>query len=344
MTTHTPAGRPAAGSTRPTPGTTMRAVVRDAYGPTETLRLAELPVPTVADDEVLVRVHAAGLDRGAWHLMTGRPYPLRLVFGLRAPRQPVLGSDLAGTVAAVGSSVTTIAVGDEVFGVGSGTFAEHAVAKASKLAPKPRDLTFEQAAVVPESATTALQALHDVGRVAAGQRVLVVGASGGVGSYAVQLAKAAGAEVTAVCSTAKIDFVRSLGADRVIDYTRDDFAHSGEQHDLVLDIGGSAPLTRLRRALAPRGTAVLVGGEGGGDWAGGLDRQLRALVVTPFVRQRLASCLCKVGTTDLLRLSVLLEAGSVVPQVDRVVGLEQVPDAMRRLERGEVRGKIAITT
>src|SRR6478672_1273255 len=227
----------------------MRAIVQETYGDADVLRLETVARPEITEHEVLVRVHAAGLDRGTWHLMTGRPYVMRLGVGLRGPRNPVPGIDVAGTVVAVGQEVTRFAVGDEVFGFGRGTFAEYAVVREDRLARKPATLTFEQAAVVPVSASTALQALTDVGRVERGQQVLVIGASGGVGSYAVQLAKALGAEVTGVCSAAKVDLVRSLGADHVVDYAHDDFADGSHRYDLVLDIGGNPTLARLRRAL-----------------------------------------------------------------------------------------------
>lgn len=321
----------------------MQAIVQDAYGSADVLRLARISPPEIADSEVLLRVHAAGLDRGTWHLLTGRPYLLRLGFGIRGPRNPVPGLDLAGTVVAVGSAVTRFSAGDEVFGFGRGSFAEYAVAREDKLARKPANATFEQAAVVPVSAVTALQALTDVGRVERGQKVLVIGASGGVGSYAVQLAKAFGAEVTGVCSTTKLDLVRSLGADHVIDYTQADFADGVHRYDLILDIAGNPALARLRRALAPAGTAVIVGGEAGGSWTGGIDRQLRALALSRLGRQRLTSFMCKQRSSDLERLTDLIQAGQVMPSIDRTYPLDQVPEAMRHLEAGKARGKLAIT-
>lgn len=326
-----------------TPQSTMRAIVQDRYGSADVFRHARIAPPEVGENEVLVRVRAAGLDRGTWHLMAGRPYLLRLGLGFRGPRNPVPGIDVAGTVIAVGSAVTRFSAGDEVFGIGRGTFAEYTVARENKLARKPASTTFEQAAVVPVSALTALQALTDVGRVERGQKVLVIGASGGVGSYAVQLAKAFGAEVTGVCSTAKLDLVRALGADHVIDYTRDDFAEDGQRYDLILDIAGNPSLSRLRRALTPTGTAVITGGEEGGSWTGGIDRQLRALVWSLFVRQRLTTFVCKERSSDLERLIELIEAGKVTPSIDRTYSLEQVPEAMRHLVAGRARGKVAIT-
>jgi len=321
----------------------MRAIVQDGYGTVDVLRLARIPRPEIADDEVLLRVRAAGLDRGTWHLMTGRPYLVRLAVGLRKPRNPVPGLDVAGTVEAVGSKVTRFAVGDEVFGIGKGSFAEYASAREGKLARKPRNLTFEQAAVVSVSASTALQALCDIGHVEPGQKVLVIGASGGVGSYAVQLAKAFGAEVTGVSGTAKLDYVRSLGADHLLDYTRDDFADGARRYDLILDVGGNPTLPRRRRALTRTGTAVIVGGEEGGAWTGGLDRQLRALVLSRFVRQRLTTFVAKERASDLERLTELIESGHVMPSLDRTYPLDQALEAMRQLEAGKARGKLAIT-
>src|ERR671939_712694 len=256
----------------------MKAMVRDAYGPPDVLELRDIDIPEISDDEVLVHAHAAGVGRDVWHVMTGLPYPIRLAgYGLRAPKNPVIGSDLAGVVEAVGNNVSTFQPGDEVFGIGKGSYAEYARATEDKLAPKPANLTFEQAAVLAIMGSTALQALRDQGKVRPGQEVLIIGASGGVGTYAVQIAKAFGAHVTGVCSTKKVEMVRSIGADHVIDYTREDFAQSERRYDLILDIGGNSSLARLRRALASQGTLIIVGGEGGGRWLGGTDRQLRAL-------------------------------------------------------------------
>ena len=276
---------------------TVRAILQDAYGTSDVWRVGNITVPDVADKEVLVKVEAAGLDRGTWHLMTGLPYLGRLVFGLRRPKNPVPGRDLAGTVVAVGAAVTRFGAGDAVFGIGSGSFAEYAVALEDKLARAPANLTSSQAAAVPISGTTALRALRDTGRLEQGRRVLIIGASGGVGTYAVQLAKALGAHVTGVCSTAKIDLVRSLGADRVIDYTRDDFADGAERYDLVIDIGGSSSLSRLRRAVNPEGTLVIVGGEGGGTLTG-MRRQLPLTVPATTAHRALPErALHRSGTT-----------------------------------------------
>ena len=321
---------------------TNQAVVQHRYGSADVLRIERIAQPEIAGDEVLLHVHAAGLDRGVWHLMTGLPYLGRLAFGVRRPRNPVPGLDVAGTVVAVGSAVTRFAVGDEVFGFAKGSFAEYAAAEESKLARKPASLSFAQAAVVPVSAGTALQAL-DIGRLQAGQKVLVIGASGGVGSYAVQLAKALGAEVTGVCSTAKLDLVRSLGADHVIDYTRDDFADGVHHYDLILDVAGRPPLSRLRRALTASGTAVIVGGEEGGSFSGGMNRQLRAVTLSPLIRQRLTMFVAKQRASDLERLTELIEAGKVTPSVERTYPLDRAPEAIRHLEAGKARGKVAIT-
>ncbi|MGZ8583358.1 MAG: NAD(P)-dependent alcohol dehydrogenase [Actinomycetota bacterium] len=322
----------------------MRAIVQDAYGSVDVLRLAEIDVPEIAANEVLVKVHAAGMDRGTWHSMTGQPYLMRIMgFGFRRPKNAVLGLDVAGTVVAIGADVTRFEAGDEVFGASRGSFAEYAAAREDKLAHTPAGLSFEQAAVVPISGGTAIQGLRDAGRIESGQKVLIIGASGGVGTYAVQLAKALGAEVSGVCSTAKLDLVRSIGADHVIDYTREDFADGERRYDLILDIGGNSRLSRLRRALAPKGTLVIVGGEEGGKWTGGFGRQIRALGLSVFVGQRLTMLASKEDHTHFEALRPFIEAGQVVPIIDRTYPLAEVPDAMRHLEAGEARGKIAIT-
>ena len=322
----------------------MRAIVRDAYGTADVLELRDIDKPQIGDDEVLVRVHAAGVDRGVWHIMTGLPYPIRLAgYGLRAPKNPVLGTDVAGVVEAVGGDVTRFRPGDAVFGIGKGTFAEYTCAPERKLAPKPANLTFEQAAVVAISGLTALQGLRDHGRLEAAQNVLIIGASGGVGTYAVQLAKAFGAQVTGVCSATKVDLVRSLGADHVIDYTREDFAEAERRYEVILDVGGNASLSRLRKALAPKGTLVITGGETGGRWLGGTDRQLRALVLSRFVDQKLTTFVSSENHEDLLALKELVESGSVAPAIDRSYALSEVPEAIRYLEQGHARGKVVIT-
>jgi NADPH:quinone reductase-like Zn-dependent oxidoreductase len=299
----------------------MRAVVQDTYGSPEVLEVREIDEPVPEDNQVLVGVRAAGVDPGVWHLMTGRPYLVRIMgYGLRKPKVGIRGQDVAGRVEAVGTNVTGFHPGAEVFGIGDGSFAEDACA------PKPANLTFEQAAAVPISGLTALQALRDRGKVQPGQTVLVIGAAGGVGSFAVQLAKAFGAQVTGVCGTTKLDLVRSIGADEVIDYTRQDFADGARHWDLIVDTAGRRSLSQLRRALAPRGTLVIVGGEGGGRWLGGFDRMiLRAPAMSAFSRQRLRSLVSKERSEDLLVLTELIEAGKVTPVIDRTYPLVRPP-------------------
>ena len=324
--------------------TTMRAITQSRYGtvPEDVMRLGQVARPGIGDNDVLIRVQAAGVDRGTWHLMAGQPYLMRLLgFGFRGPRNRVPGLDVAGTVVAVGPAVTRFAAGDEVFGVARGSFAEYAAAPEGTLARKPAALSFEQAAAVAVSGLTALQGLRDAGRIKPGQKVLVIGASGGVGSYAVQLASSFGAEVTGVCSTAKADLVRSIGADHVIDYTRADFADGQRHYDLILDIGGNSRLSRLRRALTPRGTLVIVGGEGG-KWTG-VGRQLRALALSVLIRQRLTTFVSRHRQADLDTLRLLTEGGQVIPVVDRTYPLAEAPQAIRHLHAGYARGKIVIT-
>ncbi|MFF3691433.1 NAD(P)-dependent alcohol dehydrogenase [Streptomyces sp. NPDC002187] len=321
----------------------MKAIVHDAYGPPAVLRLEEVEQPVPGSGEVLIRVHAASVDPGVWHLTAGRPYLIRAVgFGLRAPKTRVRGMDVAGRVEAVGPEVTRLRPGDEVYGTCNGSFAEYACAKENTLAHKPKNLSFAHAAAVPASACTALQALRDAGRLQAGQTVLVIGAAGGVGTFAVQLAKAFGAHVTGVCSTTGADLARSLGADEVIDYTREDPTDGTRRYDLVLDTAGNRPLSELRRALTPRGTLVIVGGEGGGRWLGGTDRQLRALLLSPFVAHRLRGLASSQHHSDLRLLTELIEAGSVTPVVDRTHRLADVPAAIRHLKEGHARGKTVI--
>lgn len=325
------------------PEALMTAVVQERYGAAEVLHLAQIPVPQAGEHEVLVQVRAAGLDRGTWHFMTGRPYLMRLVTGLRTPKQRVPGTDVAGTVVAVGTAVTGFAAGDEVYGFARGAMAQYAVAAEDRIARKPAHLSLEQAAVVPMSATTALQGLCEVGHLEAGQTVLITGASGGVGSYAVQLAKAYGAQVTAVAGTARLGHVRSLGADHVLDRTREDFADGTHHYDLILDIAGNPSLARLRRALTPTGTAVILGGEEGGRLIGGIDRQLRAMVLSRFTAQRLTSFTARGRAVDLERLTGLIQAGKITPSIDRTYPLEQAREAMDHLESGTVRGKVPLT-
>lgn len=322
---------------------TMWAIAQDAYGDADVLELRLVARPTPAGDEVLVRVRAAGVDRGVWHLMAGLPYVVRLAgFGVRRPKQPVLGSDLSGVVEAVGPDVTRFRPGDEVFGVGTGTFAEYALAPEGKLARKPADLPFDAAASVAISGMTALQALRDKARVQPGQRVLIIGASGGVGSFAVQIAKAFGAEVTGVASGTKVDLVRSLGADHVIDYTTSDIDEGGIRYDVILDIGGNRPLRQLRRALTADGTLVIVGGENGGRLVGGTDRQLRAMVRSLVSRQTLTSFIATETAEDVEALAELISGGAVTPAVAHTYPLAQASEALRDLESGRVRGKAVI--
>jgi len=319
----------------------MRAIVQDVYGSADQLRLAEVDKPVIAADEVLVQVHAAGVDRGTCHLMRGEPYLMRILgFGFRGPKNRVPGLDVAGTVAAAGGDVSRFKAGDEVFGISRGSFAEYAAAREDKLVRKPAGLSPEQAAVVAVSGLAALQGLR-AGRIAAGQKVLIIGASGGVGSYAVQLAKAFGATVTGVASTAKAGLVRSIGADQVIDYTREDFADGRQHYDLILDIGGNSRLSRLRRALTPGGTLVIAGGEGG-KWTG-VGRQIRALMLSLVVPQRLTMYISAHRQADLEALRQQVEAGHVTPVVGKTYPLPEVPEAIRHLESGRAQGKLAIT-
>jgi NADPH:quinone reductase-like Zn-dependent oxidoreductase len=325
---------------------TMKAIVQDTYGSADVLQLREIAQPQVGDDEVLVRVHAAGLHRGDWHVMTGLPYLIRVVvptLGLRKPKVPVRGMDVAGRVEAVGKGVTRFRPDDAVFGWCDGAFAEYASAPEDNLAATPANLTFEQAAAVPTSGFAALQALRDEAEVQAGQRVLVIGAGGGVGSFAVQLAKAFGAEVTGVCSTDQVDLVRSIGADEVVDYTRDDVTDGARHWDVILDTAGHRSLSQLRRALTPRGTLVIVGSEGRGRWLGGFDRNLRALALSRFVGQRLRMLSSKPRQEDLQVLRQLIEAGKLTPLIGRTFPLREVPQAIRCLEGGHTRGKLVVT-
>jgi len=324
----------------------MKAVVQDVYGPSGVRGLREIDRPAIGEDEVLVRVCAAGVDPGVWHLMTGEPYLVRAMgFGLRKPKVAVRGRDVAGVVEAAGAGVTRFGPGDQVYGTcESGSFAEYAAAPQKRLAAKPANLSFEQAAVVPISGVTALQGVRDCGRVQPGQQVMVIGAAGGVGSFAVQIAKALGARVTGVCSTSKARLVRSLGADDVIDYTHDEIDCNGGRYDVIIDTAGNRRLSLLRRAMTPHGTLVLVGGEhGGGRVLGGFDRQLRAPLVSMFVRQRLRGLVAKERAEDLEALTRLIESGAVTPVIDRTYALADAPDAIRYLAEGHAAGKVAVT-
>jgi NADPH:quinone reductase-like Zn-dependent oxidoreductase len=325
---------------------TMTAIVQDEYGaaPEDVLRLGVIDKPPIGEDEVLVRVHAASVDLGTWHVMAGLPYPIRLAgFGFRRPKYSNPGRSLAGTVEAVAAGVTGFKPGDAVFGICDGSFAEYARVRTDKLAPKPANLTFDQAAAVPISALTALQAVRDRGRVQAGQKVLITGASGGVGTFAVQIAKAFGAEVTGVCSTAKVDAVRAIGADHVLDYTRDDFADGTHHYDVIIDIAGNRRLSHLRRALTPRGTLVITGGETDGRWLGGSDRQIRAILLSPFIGQKLGTFIASENAGDLIALRELIESGEVTPAIDRTYPLSEVPEAIRYMLEGRARGKVVIS-
>ena len=322
----------------------MKAITQDTYGSADVLELRDIDDPVVGDKDVLVRVHAAGAGPDVWHLMTGQPYMARPAIGLRRPKVRVRGWDVAGTVQAVGAGVTEFRPGDEVMGVAEGgSFAEFATTRPDKLVRKPASLSFEQAAAVPISGVTALQALRDKAHVRPGQKVLIVGAAGGVGTFAVQIAKAFGAEVTGVSSTSKLDLVRSIGADDVIDYTRQDFTDGSRRWDVIVDTAGRRPLSRLRRALTSKGTLVIVGGDGGGRWTGGFFRgMLRAPVMSLFVGQRLDWLNSKMNVEDLQALNELIEAGKVTPVVGQSYSLSETPDAIRHLATGHAGGKLVI--
>jgi len=321
----------------------MKAIVRERYGSADVLELRAVEDPAVGENDVLLRVHAAGCGPDVWHIMSGRPYFARLVLGLPKPKVAVLGLDVAGRVEAVGAAIAGFQPGDEVMGTVDGSFAELAAAHLDKLVPKPARLSFVEAAAVPISGVTALQALRDVAKVQSGQKVLVIGAAGGVGTLAVQMAKAFGASVTGVCSTSKADLVRSIGADDVIDYTRQDFTDGTRRWDAIVDTAGRRSLSRLRRALFPKGTLVIVGGDGGGPWTGGFFRGvLRAPLVSPFVGRRLRGLNSKQRLEDLKAVAELVDAGVVTPVIDRTYPLSEVPDALRYLEQGHPRGKVVV--
>ncbi|MDC2952053.1 NAD(P)-dependent alcohol dehydrogenase [Streptomyces heilongjiangensis] len=324
---------------------TMAAVVQERYGtePEAVLRMARLARPALGPGQVRVRVRASSVDRGTWHLMAGLPYAVRPVSGLRAPKLPNPGRNLAGVVEAVAPDVTGFAPGDEVYGTAAAAFAEHAVARHDRIATKPAGLTFEEAAAVPVSALTALQAVRDRARVQRGQDVLITGASGGVGTFAVQIAHALGARITAVASTAKLDAVRALGADEVVDHTREDFLAGARRYDAVVDIAGNRTLRDLRRVLTPRGRLVITGGETAGRWLGGTDRQLRAQALSPFTGQHLGTFISSEHADGLRDLTALIEAGTLRPVVDRVYPLAEAAAAVRRLLDGGVTGKLALT-
>jgi len=316
----------------------MKAIAQHRYGSADVLGVEEVDRPEIADDEVLVRVHAASVNPADWHFMRASPFFMRLMSGLTKPKQAVRGVDVAGRVEAVGEGVSRFAPGDEVFGCCEGAFAEYASAKEEDLVPKPASVTHEQAASVPLAGCTALQGLRNQGRIASGQRVLIIGASGGVGTFAVQIAKSLGAEVTGVCSTRNVEMVRSLGADHVIDYTREDVTR-GKPYDLVFQLAGTASPSSLRRLLTPKGTLVLSSGEGR---LSGIDRILAMVVSLPFVSQRQVTWVSETTQEDLTLLAEWLEAGTITPVIDRTFELEGAPAAIRYVEQGHTQGKVVV--
>jgi NADPH:quinone reductase-like Zn-dependent oxidoreductase len=318
----------------------MQAIVQDNYGSHETLSLGDVAKPKIGADEVLVRVHAASIHVGDWILMTGSPFVMRLATGLRKPKNRVPGTDVAGTVESVGSDVTNLRPGDQVFGWGTGAFAEYIHGPATQFIKKPTNLSFEQASAVGVSASTALQLLRDDGKVKPGQKVLINGASGGVGTFAVQIAKALGAEVTGVTSTKNVEMVRSIGADHVIDYTRDDFTAGGQRYDLILDNVGNQSMARTRRALLPTGTLI---SNGGGHADGKLGRTVRAMLASMVVRQQATPTVKSTNHDDLVALKTLIEAGQVTPVIDRTYPLTETPAAIAHVAQGHARGTVVIT-
>ena len=322
----------------------MKAIIIDRYGAPEVFRLEEVDKPVAGDGQVLVRVRASSVNPADWHLLTGRPKLFRAAFGLLRPKHRILGADFAGQVEAVGANVTRFVPGDEVYGLTTaGAYAEYVAVAEAELAPRPVNLTFEQAAEVPLAGGTALQAIRDQGKVQPGQKVLINGASGGVGTFAVQIAKADGAEVTGVCSTANVEMVRSIGADHVIDYTRDDFASQPQRYDLLLDNVGNRSLTEYRRALQPKGMYLASHGQPEHVWLGPIWFLARMALLSPCVGQKLTSFTAHPRTEDLHTLKGLLEAGTLTPVIDRAYSLAEVPEAFRYLERGHARGKVVIT-
>jgi NADPH:quinone reductase-like Zn-dependent oxidoreductase len=319
----------------------MQAIVYERYGPPEVLELRRIDRPLVGDDGVLIRVRASSVNPYEWHFMRGEPYLARLDMGLR-PKTGRLGVDVAGTVEAIGSNVTGFQPGDEIFGTCDGALAEFAIGSESSLVSKPANVTFEQAGGVGIAAFTAIQGLRDYGKVQAGQRVLINGAAGGVGTFAVQLAKAWGAEVTGVCSTRNVEMVRSIGADHVIDYTQDDFTSGGQRYDLLLDLIGNHSLSRCRRVLSPKGTFVMIGGQSG-RWIRPMGRVFKTLIMSPVVSQKLVLCRAVWTHEDLLVIQGLMKAGQVTTVIDRTYPLSQVPEAIRYLEDGHAQGKVVVT-
>jgi NADPH:quinone reductase-like Zn-dependent oxidoreductase len=322
----------------------MKAIGQGPYGGADVLEVLDIDRPVPRDDEVLVKVRAAGVDWGVWHVMTGRPYLFRLMAGLRGPRQKVHGTDLAGTVERVGSKVTAFKEGDEVFGSSPGAFAEYVCVKQDRLAPKPVGLSFEEAAAMPTSGAVAHQALRNKLRSRPGQKILIIGASGGNGTFAVQIAAADGLEVTGVCGPGKEDLLRSLGATAIIDYTKQDPTEGSASYDIILDVAGNRPLKPLRRVLAPHGTLIMAGGEEGGAVLGGMDRQLRALLLSPFTGQKLRNLLTLVRETDLQTLAALADKGTLRPVIDRTYPLTEATKAIHHLESGHPQGKLVLTT
>jgi NADPH:quinone reductase-like Zn-dependent oxidoreductase len=320
----------------------MKAIVYRWYGSPEVLAFEDTAKPVPADDEVLVKVHAAAVNPLDWHYMRGTPYFLRLGSGLGSPKDSRLGVDFAGTVEAVGKDVTRYKAGDAVFGGANGAFAEYVtIAENRGLAAKPANVSFEQAASAPIAAITALQGLRDEGQIKPGQKVLINGASGGVGTFAVQIAKSLGAEVTGVCSTRNLELVRSIGADHVVDYTRENYTESGKLYDLIIDNVGNHSLSANRRALSPEGRLVIVGGQGG-NWLGPMLRPLGAMMLSPFMDQKMGMMLARMDKDDLAVLADLMQAGKVTPVIDRRFPLNEVPAAIRYSEEGHARGKIII--
>jgi NADPH:quinone reductase-like Zn-dependent oxidoreductase len=321
----------------------VKAVVYHEYGsPDDVLQLKEVAKPSVRPDGVLVRVRGAAANPYDWHFVRGKPYFMRLLSGLRAPKRHALGADFAGVVEDVGREVTAFKPGDEVYGMGGGAFAEYLCARESDIALKPKRVGFDLAAAVPLAGLTALQGLRDAGRLRPGQRVLIIGASGGVGTFAVQIAKDLGAHVTGVCSTRNLNVVKSLGADEVIDYTRQDFAAGGAKFDVIFQLGGTHSPSHCRRALTPRGRLVLSSGDSDGVWIGPMDRVLKAVALSPFVSQTLVALRVKPSRADLETLAQLIDAGKLKPVIDRRYPLEAVPEAIRYVERGHARGKVLI--
>jgi NADPH:quinone reductase-like Zn-dependent oxidoreductase len=325
----------------------LKAIVRDTYGSPDVLELTDIDKPEPGDDEVLLRVHAASVNPADWHILRGAPYIARIEFGLRKPKDRVLGCDVAGHIEAVGKNVTMLQPGEEVFGSpfmhGLGAFAEWVCISEDLLAPKPAALSFEQVAAVPLAALTALQGLRDQGRIEPGHKVLIIGASGGVGTFAVQIAKSFDAEVSGVCSTRNVEMVRALGAEHVIDYTREDFTQSGQKYDLIFQLAGTLSPSECRSALTSNGNLVLSSGESEGRWIGPVDRVIKGLVLSGFVSQKMASFTVKPNREDLQLLKQFIEDGTLTPEIDRTYPLAQVPEAIRYLEEGHARGKVVIT-